>query len=132
MEFAEGRNNTIGGSEKLDMTLSRLLEPLTAYWLNVRQRFRPRARARRVELPRYGVVEINVSLGFVGDNCLRTNLLTKRALDRAPAGAIIEIASDNLSAVETIPFMLENHDCTHVITVHEQECWKIYVRKREK
>lgn len=71
------------------------------------------------------------SLNFVGDNCLRTNLLTKLILDKAIAGAVFEIISDNLSAVETIPFMLPNCNCEHLATIHEPTCRRIYVRKKE-
>ncbi|MHB8166281.1 MAG: hypothetical protein ACYDDT_05855 [Sulfuricella sp.] len=74
---------------------------------------------------------MDASLDFVGDNCLRTNLLTKLILDKAVAGAVFEISSDNLSAVETIPFMLPNRNCEHLATIHEPTCRKIYVRKRE-
>ncbi len=86
---------------------------------------------KQVDLPGHGTLWVDESLDFVGDNCLRTNLLTKLLLDRAPSGAIFEISSDNLSAVETIPFMLPNCNCEHLATIHEATCQKIYVRKCE-
>lgn len=67
---------------------------------------------------------------FTGDTCLRTNLVTKRLLDAAAPGQVLEIVSDNLSSVETIPFMLEGHGCEHLATVHQGDRWRIYARKR--
>lgn len=83
-----------------------------------------------VELPRHGRVSVARSLDVVGDNCLRTNLLTKKALDHARPGEVVEILSDNLSAVETIPFMLPNHQCVHLATRRDAACWRIYARKQ--
>lgn len=68
---------------------------------------------------------------FTGQTCLRTNLVTKRVLDAAEAGKVVEIISDNLSSVETIPFMLEGHGCEHLATVHHGDHWRIYARKRQ-
>jgi TusA-related sulfurtransferase len=109
------------------MILYGFFEPLSGL---LRQLTRTRrSTVKRVELQRHGTLGVDISLEFIGDGCLRTNLLTKNALDRARAGEIIEIVSDNLSSVETIPFMLVNHNCVHLATMHDQQCWKIYIRK---
>lgn len=115
------------------MVLSRIFRPIGLVWLGVRHHMsrHNRLKFKWVELPIHGKVRVDESLNFVGDNCLRTNLLTKLLLDKAVAGTIFEISSDNLSAVETIPFMLPNCNCEHLATVHESTCLKIYVRKRE-
>lgn len=84
---------------------------------------------KRVELPRHGQLEIARSLDVVGDSCLRTNLLTKKVLDHARPGEVVEIVSDNLSSVETIPFMLANYRCVHLHTCREAQNWCIYIRK---
>lgn len=111
------------------MILYGFFEPLSGLW---RQLTRTRrSTVKRVELRRHGTLSVDISLEFIGDGCLRTNLLTKNALDRCRAGEIIEIVSDNLSSVETIPFMLVNHSCVHLATIHDQQCWKIYVRKHD-
>jgi TusA-related sulfurtransferase len=85
---------------------------------------------RRVEIPGRGTIAADFCLDFMGEACLRTNLVTKRALQAARPGLVIEIVSDNLSAVETIPFMLPGHDCEHLGTVQFEGGWKIYARKR--
>ncbi len=110
------------------MILYGFFEPLSGLWRQLTRTRRPTV--KRVELRRHGMLSVDASLAFIGDGCLRTNLLTKNALDRARAGEIIEIISDNLSSVETIPFMLVNHSCVHLATIHDQHCWKIYIRKQ--
>jgi TusA-related sulfurtransferase len=75
--------------------------------------------------------EADLHADFTGDTCLRTNLATKRMLDAAEPGQVLEIISDNLSSVETIPFMLEGHGCEHLATVHQGDHWRIYARKRQ-
>jgi len=82
-----------------------------------------------VEISDYGCLYVTLTLNFVGDTCLRTNLLTKRALAEAAVGDVIEIVTDNLSSVETIPFMSPNYNGVHLATCHDTECWRIYVQK---
>lgn len=113
------------------MTRFGMLGVLGFPW-SVRARMRSRGEwetVKRIELPRHGRVDIAASLDFVGDSCLRTNLLTKKALDHARPGEVVEIVSDNLSSVETIPFMVANYNCVHLHTCREAQTWRIYVRK---
>jgi len=114
------------------MMLYGVIDPFTCFWLGMRQRLarKRRARMKQVELPKHGLLTVTASMDFAGDSCLRTNLLTKKALAQAVAGDVFELISDNLSSVETIPFMLVNYDCVHLATIQDQQCWKIYVQKR--
>jgi TusA-related sulfurtransferase len=89
--------------------------------------FRPVAGA--LQLPGIGRVTPDVSVDLLGQTCLRTNLVAKRVLGLAPMGAVIEIISDNLSAVETIPFMLTSHGCSHLATVRDEQGWRVYARR---
>lgn len=117
----------------LNMLFNGIFRPIGLVWVGVRHRLSLtlRVKLKQIELPRYGTLLVDDSLSFIGDNCLRTNLLTKLVLDKATAGMIFEISSDNLSAIETIPFMLPNCNCEHLATIHDSICIKIYVRKRE-
>ena len=110
-----------------------VFKPIGLAWHRIRHRlaWAYRANPKQVDLPGHGLLWVDQSLDFVGDNCLRTNLRTKLLLDKAAVGTVFEISSDNLSAVETIPFMLPNCDCEHLATIHEATCKKIYVRKRQ-
>ena len=85
--------------------------------------------ARAVDVPGHGSMVADTCVDLTGETCLRTNLVTKRALDGAPPGSVVEIVSDNLSSVETIPFMLAGHGCVHLGTLHLEGTWKIYARK---
>lgn len=87
--------------------------------------------AKTVTLRSIGAVTVAVARDFTGDTCLRTNLLTKMALDHCAPGGVIEIASDNLASVETIPFMLPGHGCTHLATIRTDSGWNIYARKED-
>lgn len=115
------------------MFLYRVFKPIGLAWVGMRHRFaRPRrVGPKQVDLPGHGMLWVDQSLNFVGDNCLRTILRTKLVLDKAAAGAVFEISSDNLSAIETIPFMLPNCNCEPLATLCEPACRKIYVRKCE-
>lgn len=115
------------------MLLNRIFIPIGLTLDGIRHRL-ARAnsfRLKQIDLPRHGTIWVDETLNFVADDCLRTNLLTKLVLDKAVTGTIFEIISDNLSAIETIPFMLPSCNCEHLATVHEPTCRKIYVRKRE-
>ena len=84
---------------------------------------------KAVELPGHERLTIAVSLNFIGDTCLRTNLVTKKALVYSLDGDVIAIITDNPSSAETIPFMLPEYDCVHLATIHEVEYWRIYIGK---
>jgi TusA-related sulfurtransferase len=109
----------------------RLLDPI-AWMFPALRRSGPQAgagAARPVDVPGHGAMVADTCVDLTGENCLKTNLVTKRALDAAAAGSVIEIVSDNLSSVETIPFMLAGHGCEHLGTLHLEGTWKIYARK---
>ena len=110
----------------------RLLDPI-AWMFAALRRAGPEAgaaAARAVHVPGHGEVVADTCVDLTGETCLRTNLVTKRALDGAAPGSVVEIVSDNLSSVETIPFMLAGHGCTHLGTLHLEGTWKIYARKQ--
>lgn len=115
------------------MVFSWIVGPIGQVWIGIRHRLsRPdKAMPRLVTLPTHGTLQVDILMDFVGDNCLRTILITKLTLNKAAAGTVLEICSDNLSAAETIPFMLHNCNCEHLATLNTPSCQKIYVRKSE-
>lgn len=106
--------------------IDRAVLALARRWL----RLEPVA-AKTVTLRSIGAVTVAEARDFSGDTCLRTNLLTKMALDHCAPGGVLEIATDNLASVETIPFMLPGHGCTHLATIRTDSGWKIYARKED-
>jgi TusA-related sulfurtransferase len=113
------------------MLLNLITHPFGLAWSGLRVRLKrvPGFRERLVEVPGFGPLWIDKPLNFVGDNCLRTNLLTKVLLEKAPPGTLFELSSDNLSAIETIPFMLHDCGCDLLWTRIEPSCHKLYIRK---
>lgn len=124
---------SIHPEETVTFALTALIKPLDRAVLALARRWmRPEPVAvKTVILQRVGAVTVTVARDFGGDTCLRTNLLTKMALDHCGPGAVIEIATDNLASVETIPFMLPGHGCTHLGTIRTEAGWKIYARKED-
>ena len=108
-----------------------ILEALGWVWPATAGREQPVAPAigRSVDLPGHGMLVADEGVDLTGETCLRTNLVAKRVLDAARAGAVIAIATDNLSSVETLPFMLAGHGCVHLGTIHSEAGWRIYARK---
>ncbi|PLX35118.1 MAG: hypothetical protein C0605_11280 [Hyphomicrobiales bacterium] len=73
--------------------------------------------------------EITNSVDCIGDSCPRPQLMTKKALGAAAAGEVVEVMVDNPSSMEAIPPMMDELDASHLETVKEARCWKIYLRK---
>lgn len=115
----------------MQTSVIRLLDPISWMFPALREPGLEALRAgtQAVDVPGYGTFVADASVDLTGATCLRTNLVTKRALDAAVPGQVVEIVSDNLSSVETIPFMLAGHGCAHVGTLHLEGTWKIYARK---
>jgi tRNA 2-thiouridine synthesizing protein A len=85
--------------------------------------------AEKVDLPGYGIVEVGCRVACEGEGCPRPQLLTLKALNDNPRGVVIEVISDNLSVVETIPSMMDIYEGQHLATVQGKNNWRIYVRR---
>lgn len=64
-----------------------------------------------------------------GDSCPRPQLMTRKALGEAAAGEVVEVLVDNPSSVEALPPMCDALDATHLDTVKDAACWRVYIRK---
>ena len=73
--------------------------------------------------------ELAKSVDCIGDSCPRPQLMTKKALGAAASGEVIEVLVDNPSSVEAIPPMMDDLAASHLETIKQDRCWKIYVRK---
>jgi len=82
-----------------------------------------------VTLPGYGQQRIAYSLNLLGETCLRIYLVTKKSIINARAGEIMEVITDNLASIETIQFMAPTYDFSHLVTVHDEGAWRLYLRK---
>ena len=64
-----------------------------------------------------------------GDSCPRPQLMTRKALGEIGAGALLEVLVDNPTSVEALPPMCNELNATHVETVKDATCWRVYIRK---
>jgi len=82
-----------------------------------------------VDIGGLGRIRVARSVNCIGDGCPKPQLLTLKALNQLPEGSVVELISDNPSAVETIPSMMMAAYGAHIATVRDESCWRVYVRK---
>ena len=74
-------------------------------------------------------IQIARRVDCLGVSCPRPQLMTKKAVNEAAVGDIIEVLADNPSSVEALPPLCDELDATHLETVKASHCWHIYIRK---
>jgi len=74
----------------------------------------------------YTVVQ---TVDCIGDSCPRPQLMTKKAVGQIEVGQVIEVMVDNPSSMEALPPMCDEMSATHLETVKDARCWKVYIRK---
>ncbi|MCW8835030.1 MAG: sulfurtransferase TusA family protein [Rhodospirillales bacterium] len=72
---------------------------------------------------------ISRTVDCIGDSCPRPQLMTKKALNEAAPGDVIEVLVDNPSSTEAIPPMMNDLGASHLETIKAERCWEIYVQK---
>jgi TusA-related sulfurtransferase len=97
-------------------------------WLGTNDTHEPLL-SRREDLPGIGAVRIAYVVDCMGAMCPRPQLLTKKVVAQAAEGEVIEVVSDNPAAVEAFPWLAETLTCTHLLTLRERDCWRLYLRK---
>jgi tRNA 2-thiouridine synthesizing protein A len=65
----------------------------------------------------------------VGDSCPRPQLMTKKAMQNAAAGEVIEVRIDNSTSMEAIPPMMPELGGRHLGTVKAGRYWRVIVAK---
>jgi tRNA 2-thiouridine synthesizing protein A len=64
-----------------------------------------------------------------GDSCPRPQLMTKKAVNEAGSGDVVEVLVDNPSSVEALPPMCDELNATHLETIKAPDCWRVYIQK---
>jgi tRNA 2-thiouridine synthesizing protein A len=64
-----------------------------------------------------------------GDSCPRPQLMTKKAVGEVASGAVVEVMVDNPTSVEALPPMCNELNATHLETIKDPNCWRVYIRK---
>lgn len=85
--------------------------------------------AREEVLPGIGRVRVAYVVNCMGAMCPRPQLLTMKILSQVDEGEVIEVVSDNPAAVEAFPSLAETLVCSHLLTIREPACWRLYLRK---
>ncbi|WP_168185721.1 sulfurtransferase TusA family protein [Acidiferrobacter sp. SPIII_3] len=65
----------------------------------------------------------------LGDSCPRPQLMTKKALNEAASGAVIEVKVDNPTSMEALPTVMAAVNGTHLATLKADRYWRVFVRK---
>jgi tRNA 2-thiouridine synthesizing protein A len=68
-------------------------------------------------------------VNVLGDSCPRPQLMTKKALGNATPGDVIEIMVDNPTSMEALPPLAPDFDSTHLATLKEERCWRVFFRR---
>ncbi len=74
-------------------------------------------------------VSVVRSVDCLGDSCPRPQLMTKKAVREIGSGQVVEVVIDNPSSVEALPPMCNELGVTHLETIKDPRCWKVYLRK---
>ena len=82
-----------------------------------------------IDLPGYGQVQIGCRVECESEGCPRPQLLTLKALNDVATGVVVEVVTDNLSVVETMPSMMDIYEGVHLGTIQGKDNWCIYVRR---
>ena len=64
-----------------------------------------------------------------GDSCPRPQLMTKKAVGEIPSRGVVEVLVDNPTSVEALPPMCNELGATHLETIKDPACWRVYIRK---
>ena len=68
-------------------------------------------------------------LDVLGDSCPRPQLMTKKALNEAAPGAVIEVRVDNPTSMEALPTVVAAVNGRHLGTLKADRYWRVFVRK---
>jgi len=86
--------------------------------------------AREVEIADLGKVALVRSVDCLGAMCPRPQLLTLKVMGEVRVGDVVEVLSDNPSAVEGFPALAQALNCEHLLTQRESGYWRMFLRKQ--
>ncbi|MHB1084585.1 MAG: sulfurtransferase TusA family protein [Thiobacillus sp.] len=74
-------------------------------------------------------VKIARRVDCLGCSCPRPQLMTKKAVNEAGSGDVVEVLLDNPSSVEALPPMCDELNATHLETIKDPSSWRVYIKK---
>lgn len=75
------------------------------------------------------VVRVARQVDCRGDSCPRPQLMTKKAVGEVGSGEVVEVLVDNPTSVEALPPMCDKLNATHIETIKDPDCWRVYIKK---
>lgn len=75
------------------------------------------------------VVQVARQVDCRGDSCPRPQLMTKKAVGEVGSGQVVEVLVDNPSSMEALPPMCDKLNATHIETIKDPACWRVYIEK---
>lgn len=86
---------------------------------------------RQVVLPDVGDVTVNIQVNCLNTTCPRPQILAIKAFRRLSVGEVMELVTDNPASVESLASLALVLSARHLATLHEPDCWRIYLAKEE-
>ena len=74
-------------------------------------------------------VQVSRRVDCRGASCPRPQLMTKKAVGEVAPGGVVEVLVDNPSSVEALPPMCNELNATHLETIKDPACWRVYIQK---
>lgn len=74
-------------------------------------------------------IKVARQVDCLGVSCPRPQLMTKKAVNEVASGGVVEVLVDNPSSVEALPPMCDELNATHLETVKDPDCWRVYIKK---
>lgn len=66
----------------------------------------------------------------IGDSCPRPQLMTKKAMNGAEPGTVVEVKVDNPTSMEALPPLMPDLNGRHLGTVKEARHWRVILQKQ--
>ncbi len=99
------------------------------FGLSKRSATEPSAALGEATLPDGARVQVARRVDCIGDSCPRPQIMTKNAVGALAVGQVVEVLVDNPTSVEALPPMCPGLAATHLATVKDRDCWRVYIRK---
>lgn len=101
------------------------------FWFGEKKAGPVLSEGRIAEVPGYGMLRIMRSADCLGAVCPRPQLLAMKLLNEVGPGDVVELVTDNPTAVEGFAPLAEILVCSLLAVVKEAGMWRVYLRKTQ-
>ncbi len=82
-----------------------------------------------VELPDGEIVRVSHTVDCLDTACPRPQMAAMNMLEKMKKGDVLELITDNPTAIETVPSLVMTLYSQHLATIQTDDGWCIYIRK---